>query len=273
MKIYQILGLLLFVAISFTACEDVIILDLENGDPQMVIEANVDVNNQTASVFLSKSNGFYDDVNLVTVSDAIVNLTLADGSIVNLSLLQDGLYLATGLNVSVGDELTMSVIDNEGNEYEATTSVPHTVVMDSLQIVPTDGGGPGSGGGPFGGGNTKYYQIFTHWTDVADQESFYRIRVTLNDTLQAALYTLVDDANFDGNALSRPVFQSFKEGDTVKIELMSIEEESFRYFNDLSAVQGQGFNSTTPYNPKSNFNNNALGYFGIFQVDEEIVIL
>ncbi len=272
MKIYQILGLILFAAISFTACEEVIVLDLENADAQLVIEARVNATNQTASVFLTKSNGFYEDVNLNVVSDATVDLTLANGSIVNLPLIQNGFYAITGLNVVEGDALTMTVTDNDGNEYKAITNVPHTVEIDSLQLVPTNSGGPG-GGGPFGGGNEQFFQIFTHWKDIGNKESFYQIQVTLNDTLQSDIYQLVDDTNLDGNALSRPIFQSFKEGDTVKMELMSIDAASFRYLNDLSAVQGQGFNSTTPYNPKSNFDNNALGYFGVVQVDEETVIL
>ena len=37
---------------------------------------------------------------------------------------------------------------------------------------------------------------------------------------------------------------------------------------DLAIIQGQGPSSTTPYNPKGNFNNGAFGYFGIYSVSE-----
>ena len=256
---------------SLASCEEVIELDLENAEPKIVIDATVDATAQTAQVILTKSNGFYDDINLDFVNDATVNLTLADGSIVNLSMIQDGIYGAFGLNISEDDALTLTVIDGESNEYKATENVPHSVEIDSLQIVPLNEAG--FGGGTSGGQDVKMYQIFTHWQDVLDKESFYRIRTIVNDTLQAGVYTLSDDINRNGDAFSQPVFQFFEEGDTVNMQLLSLDEGSHRYFYDLSAVQGQGFNSTTPYNPKSNFDNNALGYFSIFRLDEKTVIL
>ena len=256
---------------SLTSCEEVIVLELENAEPKIVIDATVNATAQTAQVLLTKSNGFYDDINLDFVADATVNLTLADGSNVNLPMVQDGIYIAFGINVVEGDELTITVIDGEGVEYKATENVPHAVAIDSLQLIPTDDGGPGNGG-PFGGGDVQFYQIFTHWQDVADKESFYRIRATVNDTLQNGLIVLSDDVNRNGQAISQPVFQTFEEGDTVTMQLLSIDEGSYFYFNGLSG-SGPGFGSTTPFNPKSNFSNQALGYFAVVRTDEITVIL
>ncbi|MFK7948335.1 MAG: DUF4249 domain-containing protein [Saprospiraceae bacterium] len=272
MKYLKNIFFIAFAIMSLASCEEVIELDLENATPKIVIDAAVDATAQNARVILTKSNGFYDDINLDFVADATVNLTLADGSIVNLPMIQDGIYGTFGLNISEGDNLTLTVIDGESNEYKATEKVPHNVTIDSLQIIPTDNAGPG-GGGPFGGGDVQYYQIFTHWQDEVDEESFYRIRASVNDTLQTSLITLSDDINRNGDAFSQPVFQTFEEGDTVTIQLLSLDNGSFRYFSDLSNVQGQGFNSTTPYNPNSNFDNGALGYFSVFRKDEQTVIL
>lgn len=255
-----------------TSCEDVIELDLENAAPKLVIDATVDATAGTTQVILTMSNGFYDDINLDFVNDATVNLTLADGSIVNLPMIQDGLYGAFGLNISEGDELTMTVIDGTGNEYKATEKVPYAVAIDSLEIIPTNSAGP-NGGSPFGGGG-QFYQVFTHWQDDANQENFYRIRAIVNDTLQTNLITMIDDINLNGEAISRPVFQSFEAGDTVTIQLLSMDEGSYLYFSDLTEIIGQGLNnSTTPFNATSNFDNDVLGYFSIFRKDEETIIL
>lgn len=264
----------LLAALALTSCEEVIILDLENDEPRLVIEAVVDASAQTATVFLTKSNGFYDDVSLDSETGASVELTLADGSTVALSEIQDGLYFAAGLQVTEADELTMTIIDNAGNQYVSTTYVPHDIAMDSLDIVEA-AAGPGGGGNPFGGDTTTatQYQIFTFWDDVPNKESFYRIRAVVNDTLQAGVYTMVDDIGTDGDQLFRPFFQPFESGDTVTIQLLSLDKDSYGYFNELSAVQGQGSNSTTPFNPKSNFDNNALGYFGVQRMDSRTVIL
>jgi hypothetical protein len=268
MKIYQIISILVIAAMSFTSCEEIIELDLENAEPKLVIEANVDVTNQTATVFLTKSNGFYDDISLNVITDATVNLTLADGSILNLPMISDGFYAAFGINAAEGDELVMSVVDGDEKVYEATENVPHEVALDSLEFIARTGGF-----GLGGGDADTTYQVFVHWQDVADKESFYRIRSILNDTLQTGTYSLADDIGFDGTAFSTPLFSFFETGDTVTIQILSIDDGSFRYFSDLSAAQGQGFGSTTPYNPKSNFDNNALGYFGISRTDEETVIM
>lgn len=268
MKIYQIISILILAAMSFISCEEVIELDLENAEPKLVIEANVDVLNQMATVFLTKSNGFYDDISLNVITDATVNLTLADGSIVNLPMISDGFYAASGINVVEDDELMISVVDGEGKVYEAIENVPHEVTLDSLEFIArTVGFGPGAGG------TDTAYQVFVHWQDVADKESFYRVRSILNDTLQTEIYYLVDDIGLDGITFSARLFSFFEAGDTVTIQILSIDDASFRYFSDLSGAQGQGFGSTTPYNPKSNFTNNALGYFGINRTDEETVIL
>lgn len=273
MKYLKNIFFLAFAITSLTSCEEIIVLDLENAESKIVIDAVVDATAQNARVILTKSNGFYDPITLDFVADATVNLTLADGSIVNLPMLQDGIYVAFGINVAEGDELTLTVIDGDGNEYKATENVPHNVAIDSLEVIATSNAGPGGGGGPFGGGDVQYYQIFTHWQDVADKESFYRIRALVNDTLQAGLITLSNDVNRNGEAFSQPVFQTFEEGDTVTMQLLSIDAGSYRYFSDLAGAGGPGFGSTTPFNPKSNFTNNALGYFGIVRTDEKTVIL
>lgn len=272
MKFYQIISILALATVGFTSCEEIIDLELENAEPRIVIDALVDATGQSARVFLTKSNGFYESINLDFVTDAIVHLTLSDGSIVDLPMVQDGIYIAFGLNLTEGDILTLTVIDGDGKEYKATENVPHEIAIDSLQLIPVSGG-PG-GGGPFGGGsNIQSYQIFTHWQDVEDKESFYRIKATVNDTLLTGLITISDDVNRNGEAISQPLFQTFEAGDTVTMELSSIDGGSYRYLNDLSGAGGPGFNSTTPFNPKSNFDNNALGYFGIIRTDEETIIL
>jgi hypothetical protein len=271
MKYLKNIFFLAFAIMSLTSCEEIIELDLENAASKIVIDAIVDATAQNARVILTKSNGFYDPIALDFVADATVNLTLADGSIVNLPMLQDGIYVAFGINVAEGDELTLTVIDGDGNEYKATENVPHSVAIDSLEVITTSNAGPD--GGPFSGGDVQYYQIFTHWQDMADKESFYKIRATVNDTLQTGLILLLDDVNRNGEAFSRPFFQTFEEGDTVTIQLLSIDVGSYRYFSDLGGSGGAGFSSTTPFNPKSNFTNNPLGYFGIVRTDEKTVIL
>jgi hypothetical protein len=263
------LYILAFAIITFFAsCEEVVILDLENAEPRLVIEATIDADAQVIGVLLTQSNGFYDAINLETIEDATIILTKADGSTLDVNYFGNGYYVATNLNINTEEELSILVITSDNKEYRATTYVPNTPTLDSLQALVEERPN-------FGGGNNEVnFQIFAHWQDEVDVENFYRIRVSKNDTLQAFGYNILDDISRDGNTFSQPAaFQTFESGDTVSVQLLSIDKNSYTYFSDLSAVQGQGFSSTTPFNPNSNFDNNALGYFGIFRSDTETVIL
>ena len=265
MKFYHIAIILSITILSFTSCEEVIELDLKNDEPRLVIEAKVDANTATATVLLTTSNGFYDDVSLELVNNATIQITEADGTIKDLQAVSDGFYTATGIQLADGDELSIIVIDGEGNEYKAKASVPHAVSIDSLStIVSTQ---------PSHGSNVEEFQLFTYWQDVLNTESFYRVRALKNDTLLQS-YTLVDDFQSDGDQLFRPLFDTFESGDVATVQLLSLNEASYQYFSDLAAIQGQGLGgSTTPFNPRSNFDNNALGYFGVSRMDVGIKMI
>jgi hypothetical protein len=267
MKLYQIIGVLALIAMGMTSCEEIIELDLENAEPRLVIEAVVDAGSGNGIVYLTKSNGFYDPISIELVGGATVTITQADGTEIALSSLVDGVYLAGGIVANEGDTLSISVIDGEGNEYKASAKTPHSVAIDSLEIVEL-----GGNGGPFSS-DERIYQIFTHWQDKGGTESFYRVRATVNDTLQANVYTLADDLLLEGEAITIPFFQPFEGGDTVDIQLLSIDKSSYIYYNNLSSIQGGGFGSSSPFNPNSNFDNNALGYFGVLRFDSQTVIL
>lgn len=271
MKLYQIIGILALIAMGMTSCEEIIELDLKNAEPRLVIEAVVDAGSGTGIVYLTKSNGFYDPISIELVAGATVTITQADGAEVALNSFADGIYLGTGIVANEGDTLSILVTDSDGNEYRAKAKTPHSVAIDSLEIIEVGGGR--AGGGPFGGDGDKVYQIFTHWQDKGGTESFYRVRATVNDTLQANVYTLADDLLLEGEAMTIPFFQTFEGGDTVTMQLLSIDKSTYTYYDNLSSIQGGGFSSSTPFNPNGNFDNNALGYFGVLRLDSKTVVL
>ena len=268
MKLYQIIGILILLTGGMSSCEEIIELDLVDSEPRLVIEAAVDAENGAGIVSLTKSNGFYDPISLELVTGATVTVTQADGTEIAFGSLADGIYIGTGIVAEEGDVLSILVVDSEGNEYKANSTTPHSVSIDSLELIELE-----RGGGSFGGGDDdeKLYQVFTHWQDKAGTESFYRVRATVNDTLKTNVYTLADDLLEEGEAMSRPFFDIFEGGDTVEIQLLSIDKPTYIYYDNLSSIQG--FGSSTPFNPKNNFDNNALGYFGVFRLDTERVIL
>lgn len=267
MKLSYINYILILGVLFLTACREDIELDLKNDEPKLVIDANVNATNGRVEVLLSKSNGFYESVDIHLVNDASITLELPDGSTLDVPFVGQGKYEMSGLTLSSGDELLMTVTENEGKSYTAKTTTPALATLDSVYVSLSTGG---FGGDDEDGDN---YQLFAYWYDTADQPNYYRLRFFTADEGISDSYNLFNDEGFDGDEMFRPIFSSFNPGEEVEVMLLSLDPQSFDYFNELSSVESQGFNSSTPFNPKSNFDNGALGYLSILQQNSKTVII
>ena len=62
--------------------------------------------------------------------------------------------------------------------------------------------------------------------------------------------------------------EEFKSGDTITVEMQTIDEPAYLYFNTLRRAlarsTGGPFGSTSPAIPTTNWTNNALGYFSAY---------
>ena len=246
----------------FTSCEDVIELELKDTTPRIIIEATLSITTQTAQVFFTKSNGFYDSAIPVTVSDANVVLQNEFGISVTLSEMNPGVYIADNVLATPGEKWTIEV-ESEDVSYTATTIAPYPATLDTLITEIEER--------PFGGGTE--IRMFAEWEDEENIQNFYRLRPYQNDTLITQAYNLTNDDFSDGERITTPIMQEFDTGTLIKMELLSVDENYYRYFLELSSVVGNGFNGSNPYNPIGNFDNDALGYFGIFSVSEKEVQL
>jgi len=167
---------------------------------------------------------------------------------------EDKIYSLESIDVQSGDQYTLSVeLDNK--IFEATCIVPQEVELlkiDTSKFIP-----------PFGGSGQVFYQMYTEWQDTPGMADFYRIKTYANGTFEPGQFILYNDVNADGNLFRRPIMQIFEPDILYRIELLSMDKQSFEYFQELSTVQAQGGGSSVPFNPKGNFSNDALGYFGI----------
>lgn len=246
----------------FTSCEEVIELELKDTTPRIVIDGTLNMTTQTAQVIFTKSNGFYDDATSVTISGATAVLQNESGTSVMLSETDPGIYLAQNVAAIPGEQWTLE-IESEGVSYTATTTAPYPATLDTLITEIEER--------PFGGDIDV--RMFAEWNDEAGIQNFYRLRPYRNDTLLAQSYNLTDDDFSDGDKITTPIREEFELGNLIKMELLSVDKNYYRYFLELSSVVGNGFNGSNPYNPIGNFDNDALGYFGIFSVSEKEVQL
>ncbi len=253
-------------ALFLFSCEDVIELDLNTTEPRVIIEANLDASTNRIDVLLSYSNDFYENGEPSKISNANIILSTASGENYVLSEVADGLYTQEGLNV-VADESVELQIDIDEESYTATSHIPHPVEL--LSIEQLEGGPP-----PIGGQENANIILAPEWMDPIDIENYYRVKPYINDTLLVSNYSIVDDTfRGDGNPQRFPIMEPFQEGDEVTLELLSTDKAYYDYFLQLANLAGNGGGSTTPYNPKGNFDNGALGYFGAFHASRITVQL
>jgi hypothetical protein len=246
--------LLLFSLLFLSSCEDVIQLDLASTESRIVIEASLNASLQTATVRISKTNDFYDNTEPEQVSGAIVTLQGRTGNAYTFSETLPGNYLVENVAISLAETFNLSV-EVEGTLYEASAIVPSQVLLSEVAQSEF----------PIAFGDEGPILLSATWNDPAETENFYRIRTYVDDVFQSDIYTLLTDQfGGEGGEITTAIQSGFDENTEVIVELLSTDEAYYNYFFQISSLSGQGGSSTTPYNPAGNFNNEALGYFGIF---------
>ena len=241
--------------LAFSSCEDVIEVELDSVESQIVIEATIDAGNQIASVNISKTNDFYDNNSPEQVSDAVIILKSDLGNTYTLSETSPGTYITNNILTNQGEIFNL-MVELDGKIYEASSQTPVAVNLDTI-IQANFPGGPFSDEGDI--------LLSAVWNDPDNQENFYRVRAYVDNIFQSDNYTLLNDVLAgDGEEITASIAQGFNENTTVEVELLSTDEAYYDYFFQLSSLAGSGEGSTTPYNPKGNFSNDALGYFGIY---------
>jgi Domain of unknown function (DUF4249) len=260
----KITSTILFLAIIFfSSCTDIIELDLKESEPRVIIEATLNATDSTCSVSVTTSSAFYDTTAAEGVTGMDVVLTKNGISPVLLGEITPGNYFAENIVADSSDVFSISLTDKDGVVYTASGKTP-TVPGQFLtlfasmsdQAQHTDSAG----------NVVKFLFGLCYWFDTPIEENYYRFKIFKNNEYLARSYNFVDDKSAIGDTMQTGLSEFFIEGDTVTIQLLSINKESFDYFLELQEVISAGSNSTTPFNPIGNFDNDALGYFCIQHV-------
>jgi hypothetical protein len=238
------------------SCEDVIQLDLTEAATRIVVDGSLNATDGVCHVHLSRTLGFYTKDSADQVVGATVELIHASGSRIPLAEVGPGLYRVTGIQVDPGERMRLSVTISDDEKYLAETLIPQPVFLDSLNLS-RGIGDPRPGG-------TPVFLLRPEWRDPSGVDNYYRFKVIKNGELQSG-FNITSDRKVDGTILEQPLFRYFFElGDTVHLEFQSIDSVSYSYFNQINDMARPSFVAATPYNPIGNFDNGALGYFGVY---------
>lgn len=253
----------------FFSCEKVIDVNLNTAEPRLVIEGNITSESGPYEVVLTTSGGYFDNSAVQAVENAIIQISSEDGSIETLTEVSPGKYL-TGNFTGIENRSYNLLVEVEGETYTATEFLPVKVKIDSLAYEETNFGPPPDEQG-------KNISLLCTFTDPVETEDFYRFIIFINGERTDGIfnpYLVTDDLLINGRTFTAglPLIRILP-GDIIKLELHTIGLNTFHYFNSLNdALEGGGMGST-PYNPISNVDNGALGYFGAYTISSDSIII
>lgn len=262
LKKYFPVFVLFIVATIATSCEKVVDLDLDKAKPMLVVEAIVHDSLGDNFVKLTKSRPFNDNsVGYEVVSGAVIIVTDNLGNGYPFIENEPGNYSSPVLEGIAGRIYTLMVSVN-GKVVTAKSTMNPKVNLDSLSHEKIEH--------PIMLEEKDKYSVRTYFYDTPNFTNYYRIKA-FNNGVQEKGYIVLNDDLADGDHVVFPVFQSdFDEGDTVVVQLLSIDEVNFRYFNAIYYSQ----TGEVPGNPETNLvGEDVVGYFGAYAKSEKSIII
>lgn len=254
-------------ALIVGSCEKVIDVDLNEAEPRLVIEGNITSSPGPYDVMISTSGGYFDENAVEPVSGATVFIADEEGWKEELFEKTPGVYRTDWMIGREGLDYTLEV-EVGGMTYTASENLPDQVEIIELSIEES------IFAQYIESSAEEIYDVHCVFEDPVDELNYYRFFVYINGEYLEDFrrYDVSDDELFNGLTYT----YSFRlieanPGDEIKIELQSTGYNTYEYFRTLNdALSGRP--GATPYNPISNIDNNALGYFGAYTVSTETIM-
>ena len=246
------------------SCEDIIEVDLRGSEPAIVIEGIINNDAGPYQVRVSMSTNFYDPGIYPAVTNAFVQINDDQGNSEILIERSPGVYIAETIVGYEERNYTLSVT-TDGKDFHADSFMPKAVPIDSMGIE------------IFPGGHfiEEGYIIHCFFSDPPETGNNYRLIAYHNGDSDGYFY-LVDDKFTNGNSMDLMILCPGKvPGDTVLVELHSIDKQVYDYYYTLSEIlteQGGG-NPANPANPITNLSNGSLGYFGALAISRSTIVI
>jgi len=260
-----IVCIILFCSTVFIACEKVIDVDLNEAHPEIVIEANVSKNPLVSRVKISKTASFFGNSSIGKIDGAIVVVENESGKQYIFDEVEKGTYEAPDLIPLENMEYKLRV-EVENKSYEANSELPRLVPIDTLKYYFDDGFAFLEEG----------YVVQTVFTDPADTDNFYRIKVFNGDSIRSEFKDIIlfDDRLIEGKQVEISLRgYVFDANDTVSVQLITLDKGAYEYYKTFQELINVNPGTAAPANPTSNLSNGALGYFSAWTSDIKTVVI
>lgn len=256
---------LLILTFVFSACEKVIDVDLNDADPQIVIEGNIDGDNGLAEVKISMTSSYFDTVPGAKISDADVFVTDSDGKRFRFYETGPGIYRSFEMRPRTNAAYKLTVEAN-AEIYEAESTLKPPVAIDSITWFYDEGNSFFDAG----------YYLYVYLLDPAETDNYFRIKIYRNGVLKNSSDDLIvfNDRFVNGKKLEISLLNDpYRINDTITVQLISIDENAYEYFKTFTELLNNNPGSAAPANPNTNLSNGALGYFSVWSSDTMSVII
>jgi hypothetical protein len=260
------------IIIILSSCEKVIQVDLNSSNPAFVVEAKI-FKDSVCLVNLTRTTSYFSQEKPDIVEDA--SIKISDGNLSEaLVYTGNGYYIGKNISGTEGQSYKIE-INHDGVVYEGISDMPSQADIISVDYSKSDSPGILNPEGK------SIYTITCEFSDNPDQENYYMIRFISNGKLLERYYLLTEKnansgvLNNSGNGIISFSESIFFEGGAVDIQLFSIDKPVYDYFLQLSDILfwKRRVIPPTPYNPLSNLNNGALGYFAAWAVNSRKIVL
>jgi hypothetical protein len=242
---------LLILALVFSGCEKVINLPLDTTEQRAIIDAKLDMNTGKCTVLLTKSGDYYEKKDFEKITGAKITINEEGANPITLKELGNGSYSSDSMKITSGKKYTIKLENVLGKSYSATTTAPVRVALRRLGRVRAPN--------ELNSTQTRFYVSAT-WTDPVAGRNYYWLKTYVNGVYRSQDYVLIDDKFTNGQSMTEQTYNPAIQGSKVKIELHSIDAQSYEYFKQLFEVID---NPDKSFNPKSNFGVDAFGFFSI----------
>lgn len=260
--------LLLLTVFFFSACEEVVDIDLDTTTPRLVIDASIDwikgTDGSQQTIKLTMTGSYYENT-VPTVSGATVFVTNSTNTVFDFveTTPNTGQYVCNNFVPVIGETYTLTVI-NDGQTYTASETL-YAVPEISNVIQDNEGGFL-----------NEDIEVRFFFMDNGDEDNFYLVRFD-TDVLPYPDYDALKDEFFQGNEMFDFIdHEDFKAGDVVGLRLYGTSERYYNYMMILISMveggAGSGPFQTPPVNARGNIinqtneSNFALGYFRLGEV-------
>ncbi len=245
---------LLIVILLFWSCEEKIDVDLKRVSSKMVVEGFVTNSENPIVIKLSQSQEFFNQSSFIPVEKASAQIEsqLSADQLIEES---PGYYVATRMAAIPGRFYTLQ-ISSGGEKVTAIAQLPFPVALDTVYFR-------------YSSLQKDSLNAIVEFQDPAGGENYYRIKLYHNRRYAVNDYFLVTDGFLNGTKMVVQIYyRFFSPGDTIGVELLNLERNTWKYFKGLSETIQQGVNSQAPGNPPTNLTGEAMGVFGAYSVSK-----